>query len=133
MRVQVEDRPRIESTSTSSTASRSAMFACFFFHLSRPARAAALSGELATTIKGILTRDFLAADLAREGATRGPSFHHFELASEGARRSTARDNATAARRTSAKLQRGSMRTLTCIPREPLVLGQPRSPISSRKL
>ncbi len=25
-----------------------------------------------------------------------------------------------------------MRTFTCIPREPLVLGQPRSPISSRK-
>src|ERR1700741_3886055 len=50
------------------------MFECFFFHLSRPASAAALSGELATTIRGILTRDFLADDLARDGATRGPSF-----------------------------------------------------------
>jgi hypothetical protein len=39
-------------------------------------------------------------------------------------------SAMAARRTSANVQRGSIRTFTCIPREPLVLGQPRSPISS---
>ena len=49
----------------------------------------------------------------------------------GARRSTARDKATAARRTSVKVQRGSIRTLTCMPREPLVFGQPRRPNSSR--
>src|SRR3984957_628774 len=74
MRVQVEDVPRIESTSTSSTARRAATGACFPFHLSRPANAASLSGEFATTIKGIFVRGaFLAADLAREGATRGAS------------------------------------------------------------
>src|SRR5271154_7022995 len=75
MRVQVEDVPRIESTSTSSTASRAAAWAYLLFHLSRPASAASLSGEFATTIKGIFVRGaFLAAaDLAREGATRGAS------------------------------------------------------------
>ena len=52
------------------------------------------------------------------------------MASAGARRSISRDSASAARRTSVKVQRGSMRTLTCMPREPLVLGQPRSPSSS---
>ena len=41
-----------------------------------------------------------------------------------AARSRAR-SASAARRTSVKVQRGSMRTLTCMPREPLVFGQPR--------
>jgi hypothetical protein len=39
--------------------------------------------------------------------------------------------ASAARRTCSKLQRRWIRTLTCIPREPEVLGQPRSPCSSR--
>ena len=42
------------------------------FHLSRPARAASLSGEFAITRSGIFARGFL-ADLAREGATRGAS------------------------------------------------------------
>src|SRR6516162_11425345 len=73
MRVQVDDRPRMESTRTSSTASRSAIEACFVFHLSRPASAAVLSGEFATVMRGILTRGFLMDDLAREGATRGAS------------------------------------------------------------
>ena len=49
----------------------------------------------------------------------------------GRRRSTSRDNASAALRTSSKAQRCWIRTLTCIPREPLVFAQPRSPISSR--
>jgi len=73
MRVHVDDRPRIESTSTSSTARRPAIVACFVLHLSRPARAAALSGEFATTMRGIFVRGFLTDDLAREGATRGAS------------------------------------------------------------
>src|ERR1700691_1766166 len=74
MRVQVEEVPRIESTRTSSTAKRAATWAYLLFHLSRPANAASLSGEFATTIKGIFLRGaFLAADLAREGATRGAS------------------------------------------------------------
>ena len=45
----------------------------------------------------------------------------------GARRSISRARASAARRTSVNVQRGSMRTLTCMPREPLVFGQPRRP------
>ena len=49
----------------------------------------------------------------------------------GRRRSTSRDNASAARRTSSKDQRCWIRTFTCIPREPLVFAQPRSPTSSR--
>src|ERR1700728_243581 len=74
MRVHVNDVPRIESTNTSSTASSPATSAYLLFHLSRPASAASLSGELATTIKGIFVRGaFLPADLAREGATRGAS------------------------------------------------------------
>src|SRR5438874_9773317 len=73
MRVQVEDLPRMESTRTSSGARNSTAPACRAFHRSRPARAATLSGELAITIKGILTRGVLALDLAREGATLGPS------------------------------------------------------------
>ena len=48
----------------------------------------------------------------------------------GARRSISRENASAARRTSVNVQRCSMRTLTCMPRDPLVFGQPRSPSSS---
>ena len=55
----------------------------------------------------------------------------FELARAGARRSISRDKVRAARRTSTNVQRCSIRTLTCMPREPLVFGQPRSPISSR--
>ena len=46
------------------------------------------------------------------------------------RRSISRDSASAARRTSVNVQRGSMRTLTCMPREPLVFGQPVRPSSS---
>ena len=78
MRVQVDDLPRMESISTSSTARSAATSGCLLFHLSRPARAASLSGEFATTRSGALVRGFLAAglfapDLAREGATRGAS------------------------------------------------------------
>jgi hypothetical protein len=50
------------------------------------------------------------------------SFHHAAVASPGARRSTSRASATAARRTSSNVQRGSMRTLMWMPREPDVLG-----------
>src|SRR5579875_1324387 len=53
MRVQVEDRPRMESTRTSSMASRAAVSGCLCFHRSRPASAASFEGELATTISGI--------------------------------------------------------------------------------
>src|SRR3954469_9071999 len=86
MRVQVDDLPRMESTSTSSGASKAVTSGCWLFHLSSPASAAALSGEFATTISGIFTRCFFATDLtgadfaaadradrAREGATLAPS------------------------------------------------------------
>ena len=59
------------------------------------------------------------------------SFHHAVVARPGMRRSTSRASASAARRTSVKLQRGSMRTLTWMPREPLVLGKPSIPCSRR--
>src|ERR1700721_2466033 len=58
MRVHVDDLPRIESTSTSSTASRLAISVCLVFHRSRPAIAAALSREFATVIKGFLIGGF---------------------------------------------------------------------------
>src|ERR1700686_2243015 len=77
MRVQVDDLPRMESTSTSSTARSSAASGYLLFHLSRPASAASLSGEFATTKSGIFVRGdlivALPADLVREGATRGAS------------------------------------------------------------
>src|SRR5579875_1882962 len=73
IRVQVEDRPRIESTRTSSGASSAAAAGYLLFHRSSPASAASLLGEFATTISGIFVRGFFAADLAREGATRVPS------------------------------------------------------------
>src|SRR5690242_13039182 len=78
MRVHVEDRPRMESTSTSFTARSLAASGYLLFHLSRPASAASLSGEFATTKRGIFVRGgfaaaFLAEDLARDGATRGAS------------------------------------------------------------
>ena len=73
MRVHVEDLPRMESTRTSSGARKPAIWACFVFHFSSPARAAALSGELAMTMRGIFTLGLLAAVFARDGATRGPS------------------------------------------------------------
>ena len=70
MRVQVEERPRIESISTSSTARNLEIPACFCFQRSRPASAASLSGELAMTISGIFIRDGF---FARDGATRETS------------------------------------------------------------
>src|SRR2546421_10616462 len=73
MRVHVDDRPRIESISTSSAARRLAISGCLRFHLSKPAIASLLLGDFATTTNGILVRPFLAPDLAREGATRGAS------------------------------------------------------------
>ena len=47
--------------------------------------------------------------------------------SSGARRSTSRARASAARRTSGNVQRRSIRTLTWMPREPDVFGQPTRP------
>src|SRR5437763_3520391 len=81
IRVQVDDLPRMESTRTSSGASNAAASAYLLFHLSRPASAAALSGEFVTTISGILMRGFFVfdltaadfADFAREGATLAAS------------------------------------------------------------
>src|SRR5580658_1210609 len=74
MRVQVDEAPRMESTNTSSTARRLAASGYLSFHRSRPASAASLLGEFATTNRGIFVRGaFLAADLARDGATRGAS------------------------------------------------------------
>ena len=70
MRVQVEDRPRIESTRMSSSARSAAACACPFFHFSNPSRAAFLSEEFATVISGCFSRR---TDFAREGATRGAS------------------------------------------------------------
>src|SRR4029077_10193277 len=78
MRGPGDDLPLMESTSTSSTARSPATSGYLLFHLSRPASAASLSGECATTTSGILVRCglfgvFCLADLAREGATRGDS------------------------------------------------------------
>src|SRR5207249_2568588 len=78
MRVQVDDLPRMESISTSSTARSVATSGCLLFHLSRPATAASLSGEFATTrsgalVRGFFTVGFFTAERAREGATRGAS------------------------------------------------------------
>jgi len=56
MRVHVDDLPRIESTRISSGARSLATFLCFFFHLSNPASAAFLSGELAITRSGMRVR-----------------------------------------------------------------------------
>src|SRR5262245_23057004 len=70
--VHVDERPRIESTSISSTESSFATLRYFFFQRSSPASAASLSGEFAMINRGILTR-FFAADFARDGATRVPS------------------------------------------------------------
>jgi hypothetical protein len=49
------------------------------------------------------------------------------VARSGARRSTSRASASAARRTSSKLQRRSIRMLTCMPREPDGLRPAREP------
>ncbi len=77
MRVQVDDRPRMESTNTSSTARSSAASGCLFFHLSRPASAASRFGEFATTTSGIFVRaGFVAAVLrARRRHPRSFAFH----------------------------------------------------------
>ena len=237
MRVQVEERPRMESTRTSSTARCAAAAGYLAFQRSRPARAASRSGELATVMQrhfgarlggwsgrarvrlaapllraakvrrpggvgesrglifggefeelfqrtgvavhgGMRVADVCEAlghgedgevgriavgDLApvraawrrerragggrsrpsrwcgpwRSGCSRGrlrgaPLSTIWNWRCRGARRSTARESATAARRTSAKVQRGCMRTLMCMPREPLVLGQPWRPISESR-
>ena len=78
MRVQVDDRPRMESTRTSSMARSFAISGWPSFHLSKPSIADSLLGELAITSSGILARgvlvaDFFTADFARDGATRGAS------------------------------------------------------------
>ena len=58
--------------------------------------------------------------------TRRPrsSFHQAVVTSFGARRSTSRAKASAARRTTGKSQFGSIRHATWMPRLPDVLGQP---------
>src|SRR6266511_64873 len=78
MRVHVDDLPRMESISTSSTARSLFTSGYLLFHLSRPARAASLSGEFAITKSGALVRAlfslvFFTTERAREGATRGAS------------------------------------------------------------
>src|SRR3954453_770612 len=55
------------------------------------------------------------------------SFHQAVVARPGMRRSTSRASASAARRTSVKLQRGSMRRWAGMPRGPLALGERRAP------
>jgi len=77
MRVQVEDRPRIESIRMSSTARNFATLRCLRFQRSRPASAASLLGELAITRSGIRTRgdffrtaDFFGLALSDSGAER---------------------------------------------------------------
>src|SRR5580698_9588787 len=83
MRVQRDERPRIRSTRTSSTANSFATSVYLFFQRSRPASAASSLGEFAIVRRGALIRDALAgdffgiefavSDLARDGATRLPS------------------------------------------------------------
>src|SRR5688500_14544610 len=70
IRVHVDERPRIESTSTSSTAKYFATLRCLCFHLSKPANAASLLGEFAITNNGIRCRAgfFFAATRAGEAA-----------------------------------------------------------------
>ena len=58
------------------------------------------------------------------------SFHHFDVAISGTRRSTSRARARAARRTSVNVHSGRIRTFTWIPFFPLVFGKPTSPCSS---
>ena len=71
----------------------------------------------------------------RSGCSRGrrrgaPPSTTSRWRAPGSRRSISREKASAARRTSVNVQRCSIRTLTCMPREPLVFGQPSSPSSS---
>ena len=72
MRVQVDDLPRIESISTSSTASSLALSGYFSFHRSRPASANFLSGESAIVMSGIerfqQRQRARAAEIERQGA-----------------------------------------------------------------
>jgi hypothetical protein len=58
--------------------------------------------------------------------TRSPrsSFHHAVVTSSGMRRSTSRANASAQRRTTGKIQFGSMRHAMWMPRLPDVFGHP---------
>ena len=62
-------------------------------------------------------------------STRSPrsSFHQLAVTRSGSRRAASRATAIAARRTSVKVHRGSIRTYTWIPRPPLVFGQPDEP------
>ena len=84
MRVHVDERPRIESTSTSSTARCAAASGCLAFHRSRPASAASLSGELATTTSGIFARGVFAALLrARRRDARRLPIHLAEVRRPG--------------------------------------------------
>src|SRR5438132_1700298 len=79
IRVHVDERPRIESTSTSSTWSRAAASGWRAFHRSRPASASSLCAALATVMRGWVDCRrplpfVLAFALAlRDGATRGGS------------------------------------------------------------
>jgi hypothetical protein len=76
MRVQVDERPRIESTSTSSGASFAATSGCRAFQRSSPASASALLGEFAITSSGMRARGaffFAPRPFARDGATRAAS------------------------------------------------------------
>ena len=52
------------------------------------------------------------------------SFHHASVITSGRRRASSRATATAARRTSIGVHRGSSRMYTWMPRLPVVLGQP---------
>ena len=60
------------------------------------------------------------------------SFHHASVITSGRRRASSRATATAARRTSIGVHRGSRRVYTWMPRLPVVLGQPRMPSSSSR-
>ncbi len=78
MRVQVDERPRMASTSTSSIARCPAASGWRCFQRSRPASASSLLGEFATVTSGMRARGArsdvpAAAFFAREGATRGAS------------------------------------------------------------
>ena len=75
MRVQVDERPRIESTSTSSTASCAGGLGMPRLPALEARERGLLVGEFATTSSGIFARGgfFGAARFARDGATRGAS------------------------------------------------------------
>ena len=63
-------------------------------------------------------------------ARRAPPSTTSRWRATGISRSTARASASAARRTSVKSHRGSMRTFTWMPRDPEVFGKPTSPWAS---